>query len=156
MLYKIHAAGRSTAAVHMEVLQKYAPRWVELKCRKTCFVCMRRTPQYGIECGHCICENCVKVFGRASENDPWYFAADFCFLCRADSKAKFRIHPPMAGVGVLCIDGGGIRGIIPTTILELLEERIGLPIPIQQHFKLALGISAGKFSGGAQRLLSNL
>lgn len=67
-----------------------------------------------------------------------------------------RVHAPTAGIGILCIDGGGVRGIIPTTILELLEERIGLPIPIQEHFKLALGISAGKltmiFQGAALTL----
>ncbi|KAH6971300.1 hypothetical protein EDB80DRAFT_870901 [Ilyonectria destructans] len=41
-----------------------------------------------------------------------------------------RVRPPTAGVGVLCIDGGGVRGIIPTTILELLEE---------EHFQLCAG-----------------
>src|SRR5689334_24882123 len=31
----------------------------------------------------------------------------------------------MTTIKVLCVDGGGIRGIIPSTILEYLETRIG-------------------------------
>lgn len=50
---------------------------------------------------------------------------------------------PTGGIGILCFDGGGVRAIGETTILELLEERIGLGIPVQEHFKLILGISAG-------------
>ncbi len=79
-----------------------------------------------------------------SGDDPWVSTIRACFLCQADSKMTVRIHAPTAGIGILCIDGGGIRGIIPTTMLELLEERVGLPIPIQEHFKFAMGTSAGK------------
>ncbi|KAK4170764.1 hypothetical protein QBC36DRAFT_383030 [Triangularia setosa] len=63
-----------------------------------------------------ICEICIKVFG-----EPWQFTANACFLCQAESRIVVRVHAPNAGIGILCIDGGGVRGIIPTTILELLE-----------------------------------
>ncbi|KAK8912542.1 Phospholipase A I [Metarhizium anisopliae] len=53
------------------------------------------------------------------------------------------VPPPTAGVGLLSLDGGGVRGIVQTEILRLLEERIGLPIPVQEHFQLAAGVSAG-------------
>jgi hypothetical protein len=95
-----------------------------------------------MECAHRVCENCVRTFGKAND-DPWLFMIDACFLCRLESQISVRIHPPTTGPGILCVDGGGVRGIIPTTILEVLEERIGLPIPIQEHFRLALGVSAG-------------
>ena len=52
-------------------------------------------------------------------------------------------RPPTAGVGLLSLDGGGVRGIVQTEILRMLEEKIGLPIPIQEHFQLAAGVSAG-------------
>ncbi|KAH6884963.1 acyl transferase/acyl hydrolase/lysophospholipase [Thelonectria olida] len=54
-----------------------------------------------------------------------------------------RIRPPTAGYSILCIDGGGVRGIVPPTVLKLIEERLGLPIPIQEHFTHAYGVSAG-------------
>ena len=146
LLYKEYLKGRPAAAIHLETLRKYACKWVELKTQKTCLVCIRRAPQYAMECGHQVCENCIRVFGKVSTEDPWLFNTEVCFLCQAESRIAVRIHAPTAGVGVLCIDGGGVRGIIPTTVLELLEERIGLPIPVQEHFKLVLGISAGKLT----------
>jgi patatin-like phospholipase/acyl hydrolase len=55
-----------------------------------------------------------------------------------------RINPPTAGVGVLCIDGGGARGVIPLKILKRIQDRINLPMPIQRFFQAAFGISSGK------------
>ncbi|KAK3311851.1 hypothetical protein B0H66DRAFT_614845, partial [Apodospora peruviana] len=136
---------KTTAEIHLGTLQKYASKWAELRSEKTCFACLRRVPQFGTECRHRICEMCIKVFGETN-NGPWLFTANACFLCQVESQIMVHIHAPTTGIGILCIDGGGIRGIIPRTILELLEEQIGLPIPIQEHFKLALGISAGKLT----------
>ncbi len=42
---------------------------------------------------------------------------------------------------VLCIDGGGVRGIIPARILENIEERTGKPIA--ELFDMVGGISTG-------------
>jgi len=42
---------------------------------------------------------------------------------------------------ILCIDGGGIRGIIPATILVELEKRLGKPIC--ELFHLIVGTSTG-------------
>jgi hypothetical protein len=144
LFYKEYLCGKSAAEIHLRTLERYAPKWAEMRSEKTCFVCIRRVPQLGTECRHRICENCIRIFGKAKDDDPWMFTADACFLCRVESRIAVRVQAPTAGIGILCIDGGGVRGIIPTTILELLEERIGLPIPIQDHFKLALGISAGR------------
>jgi patatin-like phospholipase/acyl hydrolase len=41
---------------------------------------------------------------------------------------------------ILSIDGGGIRGIIPATVLAHIESRIG---PLAQHFDLIAGTSTG-------------
>jgi patatin-like phospholipase/acyl hydrolase len=42
---------------------------------------------------------------------------------------------------LLCIDGGGIRGVIPATALVALEERLGAPIA--SGFDLVVGTSTG-------------
>ncbi|KAH9203240.1 hypothetical protein DL95DRAFT_419207 [Leptodontidium sp. 2 PMI_412] len=52
-----------------------------------------------------------------------------------------KVHPPTAGVGVLCIDGG-TRGVLPLKFMKRIEDRIGLPIPLQKFFKVAFGISS--------------
>ncbi|RKK85892.1 hypothetical protein BFJ68_g15415 [Fusarium oxysporum] len=54
-----------------------------------------------------------------------------------------RIRPPTAGHSILCIDGGGVRGIIPPAILGQVQQQLDLPIPIQEFFTLAYGVSAG-------------
>ena len=58
-------------------------------------------------------------------------------------KIIVRVHPPTAGVGVLCIDGGGARGVVPLKLMKRIQDCIGLPIPLQTLFKVAFGISSG-------------
>jgi patatin-like phospholipase/acyl hydrolase len=54
------------------------------------------------------------------------------------------VHPPTAGAGILCIDGGGTRGIVPLVLMKRIHDRIGLPIPLQRFVKVAFGVSIGK------------
>ncbi|KAH7132983.1 hypothetical protein EDB81DRAFT_888099 [Dactylonectria macrodidyma] len=140
---ELHSSGEPAVALHAKYYHKYQDQWLSLRTRNTCLLCIQRDPQYELPCRHSICEHCVRVFGHTSEEGPRFFAVLHCFLCGADAGLHVRVRPPTAGVGVLCIDGGGVRGIIPTTILELLEEEIGLPIPVQEHFQLCAGVSAG-------------
>jgi patatin-like phospholipase/acyl hydrolase len=58
-------------------------------------------------------------------------------------QVAIRTHPPTAGVGVLCIDGGGVRGVLPLKMMKRIQDRIGLSIPFQKYFKVAFGISSG-------------
>jgi uncharacterized protein len=47
---------------------------------------------------------------------------------------------------ILCIDGGGMRGVIPATILKLLEKKLrdlGDNRPLYSHFDLVAGTSTG-------------
>lgn len=49
----------------------------------------------------------------------------------------------MAGLRVLCLDSGGVRGINELMILEALEKLGGGSIPIQRFFDVIGGTSAG-------------
>ncbi|OBT48514.1 hypothetical protein VE00_01410 [Pseudogymnoascus sp. WSF 3629] len=53
------------------------------------------------------------------------------------------LRPPTATPRLLSIDGGGARGIIPLVFLQALEERIGLPYPVQGNFDFVFGTSSG-------------
>mmetsp|Transcript_17871 Transcript_17871/g.15622 ORF Transcript_17871/g.15622 Transcript_17871/m.15622 type:complete len:88 (-) Transcript_17871:1101-1364(-) len=46
-------------------------------------------------------------------------------------------------VRLLCIDGGGIRGVIPLRILHEIEEKVGKPI--HEIFDVIVGTSTGGF-----------
>lgn len=100
-----------------------------------------------MDCGHFICNVCVANFADARDDDPFEYSISSCFLCDKPmtSKHVVRLHPPTGGAGVLCIDGGGVRGTIPLEFLKKIQQQVDLPIPIQRFFKVAFGVSSGKY-----------
>jgi hypothetical protein len=141
----IRSGGMPSSEIHKGNLRIFEDRWHSIQSSTTCLVCLRRRPQYGLPCGHIVCENCVLVFGECCVDDPWIFRLNRCFLCGVEmpKEVVVKIHPPTAGVGVLCIDGGGTRGVFPLKYMKRIEDRIGLRIPLQKFFKVAFGISSG-------------
>ena len=130
--------------MHQNTMNRHNEKWLNIEgSNDTCLVCLRRRPEYSLPCNHTLCLNCVKDFGNQCLQNPDRFAVRNCFLCGSVCDLVVLDRPPTAGVGLLCLDGGGVRGVVQTEILRVLEERIGLPIPIQEHFQLAAGVSAG-------------
>ncbi|KKY29202.1 putative patatin-like phospholipase [Phaeomoniella chlamydospora] len=77
-------------------------------------------------------------------DDRWLLKLHTCRLCGFElPDVTFRVKPDNAGISVLSIDGGGVRGIMPLQFLQILQDRIGLPIPVQEHFDVAFGTSSG-------------
>jgi len=85
-------------------------------------------------------------FEDCCADDPWLFRVTQCFFCKATmpEEVTVKVHPPTAAVGVLCIDGGGVRGMIPLKLMKRIQDRIGLSMPLQRFFRLAFGISSGR------------
>ncbi|KAH8653619.1 hypothetical protein BX600DRAFT_526837 [Xylariales sp. PMI_506] len=123
-LFKQLVDGQSAKSIHEAVLAKYIEEWRQIKSAQSCFICFSSDPQYVPQCGHAICGNCVQVFGQSEAPNPLMYRLRNCH-------------------GILCIDGGGVGGIIPSTILELIQDSLDLPIPIQEHFSMAYGVSVG-------------
>jgi hypothetical protein len=135
----------SSATWHQEKLSEFKRDWLTIRSNDTCFVCLGGRPQYGLPCGHIVCDNCAWRFGAKS--DIWTFDVHHCFLCSLEtSGVKIKAKPPTATVRLLSIDGGGVRGIIPLVFLQVLEERLGLPYPVQGNFHFTIGTSSGKSS----------
>lgn len=139
---------KSSAEIHRENLEQFEDHWHSIRSDRTCFTCLRRRPQYNLHCGHCVCQTCVTNFGDQSRDDPWDFKVRRCFLCKVVPPREMvvKVPPPTAGAGVLCIDGGGVRGVIPLELMKRIRDRIGLPIAFQKFFKLAFGVSSGQFA----------
>ncbi len=135
----------SSTTWHQERLFEFKHDWLTISSNDTCFACMMERPQYGLPCGHIICENCVWRFG--SKSDVWTFNVHQCLLCRQDTfGVNIKAKPPTATARLLSIDGGGARGIIPLVFLQALEEKIGLQYPVQENFHYAIGTSSGQSS----------
>ena len=142
----VQTAGATTADIHRAHLQQSRSRWNKIHSTSTCLSCLQRRPQYSLPCNHIVCENCVVVFGDCCVDDPWIYEVHRCWLCGLDTNGavSIRVQPPTSGAGVLCIDGGGARGIIPLQMLKRIQTSVGLPMPLQRFFKVAFGISSGR------------
>lgn len=146
--YRKHIRGEQTAAnIHRDTLRKYTKQWKDLKSWRTCFVCLSRVPEKKHSCGHYICERCVTIFGMPDKYDPQRFVLEACLLCQSQSRLEIWVLPATAGVGILAIDGGGIRGVVPIMILrrqqEILKNSFGVDMPPQEAYHLVVGISSG-------------
>jgi hypothetical protein len=137
--------GKPSARIHKDNLEQFHERWSNIRSDDVCFACLRQIPQYNLPCGHCICRTCVVNFGEQTADDPWEFRIHQCFLCMRAMNLLMKIDPPTAGVGVLCLDGGGVRGIVPLTLMRRIQDQIGLPISLQRFFKAAFGVSSGQY-----------
>ncbi|KAK6522718.1 hypothetical protein TWF281_002154 [Arthrobotrys megalospora] len=116
----------------------------KLELPEICLLCIQQSPTISLPCGHNICENCVLRIGSPLNEDFYARKVKICYICGAEyGDMILRKKPPTAGVRILSIDGGGVRGIVPIQYLKTLEERLGMSHPIQDNFDLALGTSSG-------------
>lgn len=73
-----------------------------------------------------------------------------CLLCGVGDRImgwpwKIHLKPKSAGVRLLSLDGGGVRGVAELEILKRVETEIGLHIPITDFFDLIVGTNTGKW-----------
>lgn len=107
-----------------------------------CLACLVSPAEHTLPCGHVLCTPCLQDFGKMK--GPTLIEMKYCPLHyeeTADFKWPIAIVPPNAGIRILCIDGGGVRGIVPLTVLEHLEHE--MMQPIQNFFDLMIGTSTG-------------
>jgi hypothetical protein len=115
---------------------------------RVCYGCFFGRPEYQLPCDHAICAACVEDFDdtpKASQY-PGLSTHGSCAVCAATGQGwphRIRIKPDLAGVRVLSLDGGGVRGIVELVVLRELEQQIGLGIPLGRFFDFIVGTSAG-------------
>ena len=70
-----------------------------------------------------------------------------CWLCweeRGQHTHQIQLKPRCAGARILTLDGGGIRGIVELSVLQALQDAVGLDnFPIKNMFDLIVGTSTG-------------
>ncbi|QDS77600.1 hypothetical protein FKW77_001933 [Venturia effusa] len=110
-----------------------------------CYACLLEPPEHILPCGHVLCTPCVRLFGRSS--DPNEIRIQECPLegKPADTQWPWKIctKPKSAGVRVLTLDGGGMRGIVELETLRAIEDAMDVNLPIQCFFDLIVGTSTG-------------
>ncbi|OWY57034.1 zinc ion binding protein [Alternaria alternata] len=110
----------------------------------TCLCCLMRPPEHVLRCGHVLCTECVKAFGTVRNCT---MEMKECPLhiddCNWRYPWRIRMKPDFAGVRILSLDGGGIRGIAELEVLCQIQEKLGVNIPISAFFDLIVGTSTG-------------
>ncbi|KAJ0109487.1 hypothetical protein J7T55_000413 [Diaporthe amygdali] len=110
-----------------------------------CLSCLRELPECALPCGHVLCLPCMELYGtRASRT---CIEISRCPLHVGDIIAEppwtVAVKPARAGVRVLSLDGGGIRGIVQLHVLREIERLLGPGLPIQLFFDLMVGTNTG-------------
>ena len=137
---------RSAKAIHHHILSKHSPHLADLKSHRSCFCCFMRMPEKVLACGHALCDSCIKIFGTRSSSEKNTYELPACMLCGVNYRnSVFRFVPPTAGIRMLTVDGGGIRGVIPLMHLQHLNSSLSpLGCEVRDHFDFVCGTSAGK------------
>jgi predicted acylesterase/phospholipase RssA len=116
----------------------------------TCFCCLMDVPEHALPCGHVICTACIKAYGKQTKSSV---SVACCPLHRVSTKwahpTVVKFKPIGAGVRVLALDGGGIRGIVQLEVLRAIEKALGGYLPIQAFFDLIVGTGTGGVIGVA-------
>ncbi|KAH9908286.1 hypothetical protein F4778DRAFT_716781 [Xylariomycetidae sp. FL2044] len=122
-----------------------------------CLCCLREMPENPLPCGHILCTPCMMTYGtlqlrlagdEIKERGKIQLArCPLHSLGRKGFKATepqtISLKPDMAGIRLLCLDGGGIRGIVELEVLKQIELYLGGRIPIRSFFDLIVGTSTG-------------
>ncbi|KAL0780116.1 hypothetical protein CaCOL14_004599 [Colletotrichum acutatum] len=110
----------------------------------TCFSCLRELPEHPLPCGHVLCLPCIQAYGIKAHTTV---EMKRCPLHERETMWEpawtVVVKPQFAGARVLCLDGGGVRGIVELHVLRAIERVFGERLPIQLFFDLIVGTSTG-------------
>lgn len=138
--------GTTAASLHRDTLKTHHTSLAELKSHRACLCCLMRSPEKVLGCGHALCDVCIQTFGIPSISEKYTFSMQSCPLCGiADNDAVFTFIPPSAGIRVLSLDGGGVRGVVELAILKEIHQKFAhLHLDLPDYFDYVCGTSAGK------------
>ncbi|KAJ4391044.1 hypothetical protein N0V93_004658 [Gnomoniopsis smithogilvyi] len=137
------------AELHLRVLNEFyrgtadSSRYISYSA---CFSCLRELPEHALPCGHILCLPCVKAYGRPGPSKTSIVLSN-CPLHQHemiwDPPWNVFVKPRYAGVRTLCLDGGGVRGIVELQVLKAIQTQLEDKLPIQKFFDLIVGTSTG-------------
>ncbi|KAK4197062.1 putative patatin-like phospholipase [Triangularia verruculosa] len=136
----------SISALRRELTSEIEPLFLHLFSNKTCLSCLLSSPDHVLPCGHAYCPRCIQELSTPSQLKECAFDMHFCILCDKyfDPHPTIQFKPRCAGVRILTLDGGGVRGIVELGLVKALEDEIKLPtVRLAEMFDLIVGTSTG-------------
>lgn len=123
---------------HLDTLGKNSGFLRSQEYGPLCFFCFARPWTRLLKCNkHGVCDECwPPVRERLAQR---------CMICDTKVTAPTRrIHREEERGRILALDGGGVKGLIQLEVLAMLEEEIGLDLPLRRFFDLIVGTSIGE------------
>lgn len=119
LTYSIENGGRGTSnLLHMQ--QSHSRRLESffesfdstepVRSHTTCLCCLMQMPKHPLPCGHVLCTECIRSFGKVCPNRVTW-EMPFCPLHRSETEGKWlkpwiiKSKPAFAGVRLLSLDG---------------------------------------------------
>ena len=102
-------------------------------------------PEKVLDCSHALYNICIKTYGRQSSLIKYNYYLLSCILCASPHRASdFQFVPLSAGICILSIDDGGIKGVLFFIFLMHIEQTLfNFGCLLQEHFDLICNTSAG-------------
>ncbi|KAJ5255846.1 hypothetical protein N7505_010997 [Penicillium chrysogenum] len=132
----------SSANLRKEQLKSFSGQLCRMRSSRICLVCLLRSAQHVLACGHTVCDRCAQIFGSPISGLEYQFTIKGCLYCLYQRPLVVDVLPPTMSPAILAIDGGGVRGVIPLEYLLLVQEHLR-PCTIQDVVDLAIGTSSG-------------
>jgi hypothetical protein len=133
----------SSANLRKEQLKSFSGQLCRMRSSRICLVCLLRSAQHVLACGHTVCDRCAQIFGSPTSGLEYQFTIKGCLYCLYQRPLVVDVLPPTMSPAILAIDGGGVRGVIPLEYLLLVQEHLR-PCTIQDVVDLAIGTSSGQ------------
>lgn len=104
-----------------------------------------RTPEKVSSYKHALCDVYIQTFGRSSLCEKYTFAVQVGPLYGVpDEDTVFTFIPPTAGIRILTLDGGSVRGVVELAVIKQIHAGFSrLRIPLLEFFDYICGTSAG-------------
>jgi hypothetical protein len=119
VIYEQYNNGTNSASqMHRAMLTTHHRHLANFKSYRACFCCFMRMPEKVLTCGYAVCDPCIKIYGRRSLLERNTYEFPQCVLCGVYCKELvFRFVPLTAGIRMLTVDGGGVKGVVPLMYL---------------------------------------
>ncbi|KAK4185799.1 hypothetical protein QBC35DRAFT_502844 [Podospora australis] len=142
------AVDASILAIRRHLMEHHQHLWTRIRSNKTCLGCLQAVPDHVLSCGHAYCPRCVQETSTPTQFAECAWVVHHCVLCdREQGQGNghvVQLKPRCAGVRILSLDGGGVRGIVELGLVQALEEEIGLSnVRLAEMFDLIVGTSTG-------------
>ena len=123
---------------HIDTLGKHSSFLETQQYGPLCFFCFSRPWARLSRCNsHGVCDLCWPPYRDKLGHR--------CIICDTDVVTHAeRMDRGVERGRILALDGGGVRGLIQLEVLAMLEEEIGLDLPLRRFFDLIVGTSIGK------------